>query len=106
MHCIMLNCKRNAQVGIYSLVYWYVNVLKMIFKGIEFERESESRCNSDENCFSFLSSFFFTLFTIYQHSLPSKKVNSTQWPMFRSAREYMKACAFIIKFCIIQCTDL
>ena len=64
MHCIMLNCKRNAQVGIYSLVYWYVNVLKMIFKGIEFERESESRCNSDENCFSFLSSFFLPFHNI------------------------------------------
>ena len=30
----------------------------------------------------------------YLPNLPSRKVNSEQWPMFRSAREYMLACAF------------
>ena len=34
-------------------------------------------------------------------SLPSKKVNSTRWPMFRSAREYMQTCVF---FKILQNT--
>ena len=28
--------------------------------------------------------------------LPPSKVNSTQWPMFRSAREYMLICAFFL----------
>ena len=30
-------------------------------------------------------------------NLPSRKDNSTQWPMFRSDREYMQTCAFFKK---------
>ena len=30
-------------------------------------------------------------------NLPSEKGNSTQWPMFRSAREYMLTCVFFKK---------
>ena len=33
-------------------------------------------------------------------NLPLKKANSTQWPMFRSAREHMHTCAFILIFYI------
>ena len=38
--------------------------------------------------------------------LPSKMASSTQWPIFRSTRDYMQTCAFILKFYIILCIYL
>ena len=42
--------------------------------------------------------------------MPSRKANSTQWPMFISAREYMQICDFFSKFkfskIVIQCINL
>ena len=40
-----------------------------------------------------------------KESMP-KKVSSIQWPMFRSAREYMQTCAFISKVYIKLCIYL
>ena len=70
MNCIKLNCKRNDQVCINCLAdlnvdqfveltflegmfgrFVMLTFLNEVFKSIEYERESERRCNSDENCF-------------------------------------------------------
>lgn len=87
------------QVG-YIFLISYVNILEMDFVDILYFF-SESKFNLDKNDFLF-PMYMYIFKPLLQEMHQACRQRLIQWHMFRSAREYMRTCAFTLymRLCI------